>query len=124
MLSGGLPKAGVARCSRKRRCQSSRYASSPLRSLPPPGLDAGGAGDCLHATAQLSRASMHQLLRMLPLGVRAQGLAAADGGMPSLVCGETGVLEVIYCRSVAAALKQRATAVTPRPGRLRTGWIR
>ena len=40
------------------------------------------------------------------------------------VCGETGVLEVIYCRSVAAALKQRATAVTPRPGRLRIGWIK
>ena len=56
----------------------------PAAVAPATRLDAGGAGDCLHATAQLSRASIHQVLRMLPLGVRAQGLAAADGGMPSV----------------------------------------
>ena len=86
----------------------------PAAVAPAARLDAGGAGDCLHATAQLSRASMHQLLRMLPLGVcvhRAWRLQMAE----CQVCGEIGVLEVIYCRSVAAALKQRATAVTPVP---------
>ena len=93
----------------------------PAAVAPAARLDAGGAGDCLHATAQLSRASIHQALRMLPLGVRrAWRLQMAE----CHVCGETGVLEVIYCRSTAAALKQRATAVTPRPGRLRIGWIK
>ena len=122
MLSGGLPKAGVARCSRKRRCQSSRYASSPLRSLPPPVWTREG-----QATASMRPPSfparlyisLSEYCRWVCVH-RAWRLQMAE----CQVCGETGVLEVIYCRSVAAALKERATAVTPRPGRLRIGWIK